>query len=75
MVILEMLGLPAADGAQFWRWNDVILNMSYTIPGGANAGGATDAFNAATVEMNSYLGRLLADRRAEPKGDLLIRLL
>lgn len=75
LVISEMLELPAADGPQFWRWNEVILNMSYTVPGGANAGGATDAFNAATTEMNDYLGALLAERRAEPKGDLLTRLL
>ena len=75
LVISEMLGLPAGDGPQFWRWNEVILNMSYTIPGGANAGGATDAFHAATAEMNHYLGALLAKRRAEPKSDLLTRLL
>src|SRR5215208_3285393 len=33
-VIAEMLGVPAADRSRFTRWNDVILNMSYTIPGG-----------------------------------------
>jgi cytochrome P450 len=75
MVISEMMGLPAADGPQFWRWNEVILNMSYTIPGGANARGATDAFHAATAEMNAYLGDLLAERRAQPRSDLLTRLL
>lgn len=75
LVISEMFGLPAADGPQFWRWNEVILNMSYTVPGGANALGAADAFRAATAEMNDYLGALLAKRQSEPKGDLLTRLL
>lgn len=75
LVISEMLGLPPADEPRFWRWNEVILNMSYTFSGGANAGGVTDAFNAATAEMNDYLGALLAERRSEPKGDLLTRLL
>jgi cytochrome P450 len=75
LVISEMLGLPVADGSQFWRWNEVILNMSYTIPGGANACGATDAFKATTLEMKDYLGALLDERQAEPKADLLTRLL
>jgi len=75
LVISEMLGLPATDGPQFWRWNEIILNMSYTIPGGANAGGATEAFKEATAEMNDYLGTILAQRQAEPQRDLLTRLL
>lgn len=75
LVISEMLGLPPADEPQFWRWNEVILNMSYNFSGGAHAGGVTDAFKAATAEMNDYLGALLAERRSEPKGDLLTRLL
>lgn len=32
-------------------------------------------FNAATAQMNDYLGTLLAQRLAEPRGDLLTRLL
>src|SRR5262249_42133344 len=32
MVIGEMLGIPPTDQPRFKRWNDVILNMSYTIP-------------------------------------------
>lgn len=75
LVISEMLGLPPADEPQFWRWNEVILNMSYNFSGGADAVGVKDAFNAATAEMNDYLGALLAERRSGPKGDLLTRLL
>lgn len=76
MVIAEMLGIPASDRPRFNRWNDVILNMSYTVPGG-NAGAAKtviEDFRAVTVEMNDYLTDLLEDRRTAPKDDLLTRL-
>src|SRR4051812_13562691 len=75
MVISEMLGIPIEDGAQFQHWNDVILDMSYTVPGGAGETRVIDEFRKATVEMNEYLGRLLEERRSSPKDDLLTRLL
>ena len=74
MVIAEMLGAPVTDRPRFKRWNDVLLNMSYTVPGGANAGGAMDDFVAATAEMHEYLAGLIEERRARPKDDLLTRL-
>lgn len=74
MVIAEMLGIPVADRPRFIRWNDVILNMSYTVPGGPGVAEVVNEFRAVTVEMNDYLTGLLADRRAAPKDDLLTRL-
>ena len=74
LVIAEMLGIPASDQAQFRRWNDVLLDMSYTIPGGEGAAEAAVAFAAATGEMDEYLAGLLADRRETPRDDLLTRL-
>jgi cytochrome P450 len=75
-VIAEMLGMPAADLPRFYRWSEVILNMSYTIGDRGEAARAADAaFKAATVEMNDYLTAALAERRAAPKDDLLTRLL
>ena len=74
MVIAEMLGIPVADRPQFHRWSDVILNMSYTVPGGAEAAGAAREFHAATAEMSAYLTGLLDERRARPLDDLLTRL-
>src|SRR5437762_3979545 len=74
MVIAEMLGVPLADRGQLKRWSDVILYMSYTIPGGAEAARATSLFAAATAEMNNYLTGWLEQRRAAPKDDLLTRL-
>ena len=73
-VIAEMLGIPIGDLPRFKRWNDVILNMSYTVPGGASAAGAMNEFVAVTAEMNDYLTGLLEKRRAAGKDDLLTRL-
>ena len=73
-VIAEMLGIPVADRPRFTKWNDAILNMSYTVPAGAALDWVVKDFRAATVEMNDYLTGLLADRRAAPKDDLLTRL-
>jgi cytochrome P450 len=71
-----MLGIPAADRPRFTRWNDVLLDMSYTIPGdaGETAAAAVEAFAATTVEMDAYLVALLDERRAAPRDDLLTRL-
>ena len=74
-VIAEMLGIPAADRPRFTRWNDVILNMSYTIlDRGEVARAASEEFRAVTAEMNAYLTGLLVERRAQPLDDLLSRL-
>jgi cytochrome P450 len=75
MVIAEMLGVPVADLPRFQHWNDVLLNMSYTIPGGGAAAAAYNEFVKATAEMNDYLGGLLDARRSAPTDDLLTRLL
>jgi cytochrome P450 len=73
-VIAEMLGIPAADRPRFQRWSDVILNMSHTVPGGAEAAGAAREFRAVTAEMDAYLTEVLGRRRAVPQDDLLTRL-
>ncbi len=74
IVIAEMLGIPAADRLRFKHWSDVILNMSYTVPGGEEAAAAANEFRAVTAEMNAYLTGLIEQRRTAPKGDLLTRL-
>jgi cytochrome P450 len=73
-VIAEMLGMPAADRPRFKGWNDALLAMSYTIPGGNEAKNAESDFRATTAEMNDYLTGLLKERRTTPKDDLLTRL-
>jgi cytochrome P450 len=75
MVIAEMLGMPLSDLPRFKVWNDIMLKMSYSVPGGSAAAGVVDAFRSATAEMNDYLTILLTERRANPRDDLLSRLL
>ena len=73
-VIAEMLGIPVADRPRFTRWNDAILNMSYTVPAKGALDWVVKDFQAATAEMNEYLTGVLAERRTAPKDDLLTRL-
>ena len=74
MVIAELLGIPVADRPRFLGWNEVILNMIYTIQGGPEAERAVREFGAATAEMRTYLVDLLEQRRVTPQDDLLTRL-
>jgi len=74
LVIGAMLGLPPEDRPRFQRWNDVILNMSYTLTGMDKGGVAAREFAAVTTEMNEYLAHVLEKRRAKPEDDLLTRL-
>jgi cytochrome P450 len=74
-VIARMLGLPEADLASFTRWNNAILEMSYTVPGGPGVSEVVMTFQAVTAEMNDYLSDLLAERRRNPQDDLFTRLL
>ena len=73
-VIAEMLGIPAADRSQLRLWADTLLNMIYTVTGGAEGARAVEEAIAASVEMSDYLARELAERRARPRDDLLTRL-
>ena len=74
LVIAEMLGAPADDYAALRRWSDVMLGLSLTLTGGEAAQRAQSAYAAVTDEMREYLERLLAGRRAAPRGDLLTAL-
>jgi len=73
-VIAAMLGVPAADQPRFLRWNDALLEMGRTIPGGPGTGAAYAGLEAATDEIEGYLADQLARRAVEPADDLLTRL-
>lgn len=73
-VIAEMLGLPVDDRPRFVRWSEIILRLSHFITGGPESSAAAAEYRATTVEMAGYLGDLTARRRAEPRADLLTRL-
>ena len=75
-VIAELLGIAANDRADFSRWNDAILNMSYTIGRrDEQAAQAVAEFSAVSAEMNDYLTAMLEERASEPRDDLLTRLM
>jgi cytochrome P450 len=74
LVIGEMLGIPAADRPRYQRWSDEILKLSYSLFGGEQETRAVEEFRAVTAEMRAYLLGLLKRRRAEPRDDLLTRL-
>src|SRR5205085_1482697 len=76
-VIAELIGVPAADRPRFERWGDAVLEMSYTVPGDAGpaAAAAVEGFRAATAGADAYLADVLTDRRADPRDDLLTRLI
>ena len=65
-VIAELLGVPTADLPQFKRWSDhyvVILDSWEEI--------AFAELEASMAEFSAYVRELAAQRRAEPRGDLL----
>lgn len=77
MVIAEMIGIPVEDWSRFRQWSDTILKISYSMRGmeaDPEAATAMTGFRAVTVEMNEYVGEMIAQRRVTPRDDLLTRL-
>jgi cytochrome P450 len=66
IVIAELLGIPAQDRAQFKAWSDAIV----TGAAGASAGGGD-----VQQQMGRYFMQLVAQRRQEPRDDLISGLL
>jgi cytochrome P450 len=64
-IFTNMLGLPAEESDRFVAWNNVLLH----------AHADPDARRDAGIEINSYLRELIAQRRAEPRDDLVSALL
>lgn len=71
MVIAEMMGIPSVDRERFARWSQVIVNLSYSMMGGAEAQRTTMEFFAVRPAMHAYVMTLVAERRANPGDDLL----
>ena len=69
IVIAEMLGIPTTDRVQFKRWSDAIVSISAA----PTAGRLT--FQEAQREMARYFNRLIAERRSEPRDDLISHLI
>ena len=68
IVIAELMGVPAEDRAKFKRWSDDVvatLGASYTTPDlQARAGQSLG-------ELGDYFRQVIADRRRQPKDDLV----
>jgi cytochrome P450 len=60
-VIAGMLGLPREDYQQFQRWSIAILSV-FT---------RREQAIAASAQVTEYLARILADRRRDPRDDLI----
>ena len=60
-VIAGMLGLPAADLPQFHRWAVELISITIDIPRGL----------AAAEKLRDYFAGILAERRLEPREDVI----
>ena len=67
-VMGNMLGVPPPDRAQFIPWTDQIIAVFST---GRVTTDVMEAGRQALVEMRSYLSDLIAERRRQPKEDLI----
>jgi cytochrome P450 len=68
IVIAELLGVPPADRAQFKRWSDDIVA---TLGGPFQDPAVIAAGTAAAIGLAEYFQGVIAERRREPKEDLL----
>jgi cytochrome P450 len=67
-VIVEMLGVPVEDRDRFIGWTDALTDF---IGGALNVPDRRARAEVAYGELSDYLGALVAERRANPTGDLL----
>ncbi|MES2177678.1 MAG: cytochrome P450 [Gemmatimonadota bacterium] len=74
LVIAELIGIPLEERTRFIRWSHAIVNLSYCIAGGEAAARVIREHAPARAEMLDYITTLAEQRRAEPKDDLITRL-
>jgi len=68
IVIAEMLGVPAKDSADFKRWSD---DLVATLGGPFVPQDVIDKARASIEELVAYLAEQIAQRRANPRDDLI----
>jgi cytochrome P450 len=72
IVIAELLGIPTADREQFQGWSNKIIAAT----DGAHADNETYAeSDRAGLQLGLYLSQLIAERRKQPRNDLISDLL
>jgi pimeloyl-[acyl-carrier protein] synthase len=67
IVIAEMLGVPAADRAQFKRWSDGLVGLLDPLQAENGLGSAQQAF----TEFCAYFREIFTARRRQPQDDLV----
>jgi cytochrome P450 len=67
IVIADLLGVPAADQARFRAWSDGLVELLDPLSGREGI----EPPRRASAELGAYLRDLLADRRRQPRDDLL----
>jgi pimeloyl-[acyl-carrier protein] synthase len=69
-VIAELLGVPVQDRASFRRWSDALVGALDPVASTDRRAVALAARDA----LHTYLRRVIAERRAVPRDDLISRL-
>jgi cytochrome P450 len=72
IVISEMLGVPPKDRADFKRWSDDVVA---TLGGPFTPPDVMERARKAIEELAEYLSGVIAERRADPRDDLISRLI
>lgn len=68
IVIAELMGVPAEDRAQFKRWSDDIVA---TLGGSFSSPGLMERAARSGHEISEYFREVIAQRRKQPKQDLV----
>jgi cytochrome P450 len=66
IVIAEILGIPPEDREDFKRWSDDIVSSL-----GSGIGGQREAQTETVETMRAYFTKLIEERRANPRSDLI----
>jgi len=72
IVIAEMLGVPPEERERFKRWSD---DVAATLSGPFASAEAIDRGATAVQELASYLREIIAQRRRQPRADLISALI
>jgi len=67
IAIAELLGVPVADRHLFAHWSAQLVQLLDPL----QASGGVESMRRATHEIFGYFGRLLEERRSDPRDDLL----
>jgi cytochrome P450 len=72
-VIAEMLGVPAQDCDRFKKWSDDTAAVAGNLPANLSQEVLRQALQS-MEDLQAYLGEIVAQRRREPRSDLITAL-